>query len=176
MPQKLERASLEERRKHLQLGKLDIINDNTVDINQTNFIHCSDSRTRGAQRLYQEQLWHPVVFCSFLPCSVSDWNYLPISFPSAPSLESFQVQLGYSLDSLQPVPAAPWTPHEANITIKLQTTAFFFLLNFYWSLIRGRWQHQMSDVTAGQIMLSELCPQLGRERERERSELFYILV
>ena len=72
------------------------------------FCH-SDPRTRGAQRLHQEQTQHYDLFHSF-PCTVSDWNLLPTAVSSAPSLQSFLSRLGRSLHNLQPAPTLPWTP------------------------------------------------------------------
>ena len=78
MLEKLEWASLEEGR-HIRLRTLGKTNNNNVGIIPTNFIHHSDSRTRGAQ-----QIGHPVLFNSVFSRSVPDWNRLLISFTSVP--------------------------------------------------------------------------------------------
>ena len=65
-----------------------------LDINPESFIYHSDPRTKGGQRLHQEQTQHHVLFHSF-PCTVSEWNLLPATISSVPSFESFQSQLGY---------------------------------------------------------------------------------
>ena len=51
---------------------------------------CGKSSARGVQRLHQEQTQHHVLFHSFFPHTVSEWNVLPTAISSAPSLESFQ--------------------------------------------------------------------------------------
>ena len=38
--------------------------------NPTSFFHHSDPRTRGTQRLHQEQTLHPDLFHSFFPCNL----------------------------------------------------------------------------------------------------------
>ena len=83
-------TSLEHQRQQIRLGMLYKINNGLADINPENFFRHADSRTRGSQRLYQEQTQHPVLFHSFFPRTVSEWNLLPTSVSSAPSLESFQ--------------------------------------------------------------------------------------
>ena len=77
--EKLEWASLEERRRHVRLGMLCRMNNNVVDIYPTNLIHHSDSRTRGAQSLHQEPIRLPVLFNSFSPRTVLDRNHLPVT-------------------------------------------------------------------------------------------------
>ena len=85
-------TSLEHQRQQIRLGMLYKINNGlaVADINPENFFKHADSRTRGSQRLYQEQTQHPVLFHSFFPRTVFEWNLLPTSVSSAPSLESFQ--------------------------------------------------------------------------------------
>ena len=100
-------TSLEHRRQHIRLGMLYKINNGLVDINPESFFRHADPRTRGSQRLYQEQTQRPVLFHSFFPRTVSEWNLLPTAISSAPSLESFQSRLGCSPHNLRPVPTSP---------------------------------------------------------------------
>ena len=100
-------TSPEHRRQQIHLGVLYKINNGLVVINPESFFRHSDPRTGGAQQLYQEQTQHPVLFHSFFPCTVSEWNLLPTFKSSAPSLESFQSRLGHSPHNLQPVPTSP---------------------------------------------------------------------
>ena len=76
MVKNLKWTSLEHRRRHIRLGMLYKINKGLVDINPANFFH------------------------SFFPRTVSEWNHLPTSISSSPSLESFQSRLGRSLHKL----------------------------------------------------------------------------
>ena len=107
MLENLKWTSLEHRRRQIRLGMLYKIKKGLVDINPGNVFHHADRRTRGAQRLHQEQIQHPALFHSFFPRRVSEWNHLPNSISSAPSLESFQSRLGRSLHKLQPVLITP---------------------------------------------------------------------
>ena len=89
-------TSLEHRRQQIRPGILYKINNGHVDINSESFFRHSDPRTVRS-RLYQEQIPHPVLFHSFFPRTVSEWNLgLPTSISSAPSLESFKGRLGCS--------------------------------------------------------------------------------
>ena len=86
------------------------INNGLVDINTESFFHHSDPRTRGAQRLHQEQTQYHVLFHSLYPRTVSKWDLLPTAISSAPSLKSVQRRLEYRLYNLQPVPTSRWIP------------------------------------------------------------------
>ena len=55
-------TSLEYRRRQIRLGMLYKINRDLVDTNPASFFHYSDLRTRGAQRLHQEQIQHPAIY------------------------------------------------------------------------------------------------------------------
>ena len=48
-------------------------------MNPVSFFHHSNPKTRGAQRLHQEQAQHPVLFDSVLPHTVSELNLLPMA-------------------------------------------------------------------------------------------------
>ena len=78
---------LEQQKRQICLGKLHKLNNGLVDINPVIFFHLTDPRTRGAQRLHQEQAQHHVLFNSFFPRTISERN-LPTAISSAPSLES----------------------------------------------------------------------------------------
>ena len=107
MLENLKWTILEHRRRQIHLGMLYKINKGLVDIEPASCFHHADRRTRGAQRLHQEQIQHPALFHSFFPSTVSEWNHLPTSISSAPSLESFQSRLGRSLHKLQSVLITP---------------------------------------------------------------------
>lgn len=85
---------LADRRLANRLTMLYKINNGIVDINKAEFYTSGDSRTRGAQRLFQERASHPVLFNSFFPRTLRQWNKLDPKTTVAPSLESFQAGLG----------------------------------------------------------------------------------
>lgn len=85
---------LADRRLNNRLSMLYKINSGIVDLNKTQLYTTGDSRTRGAQRLFQERITHPVLFNSFIPRTLRQWNGLPTRLTEAPSLESFQAGLG----------------------------------------------------------------------------------
>ena len=70
-------SSLEQQKRQTCLGKLHKLNNDIVDINPAIFFHFIGPRTRGAQRLHQEQAQHHVLFHSIFPRTVSEWNLLP---------------------------------------------------------------------------------------------------
>ena len=84
---------LSERRINDRLTLLYKINNGIVDINKSQFYSAGDSRTRGAQRLFHERSSHPVLFNSFFPRTLRQWNKLDPKTTAAPSLESFQAGL-----------------------------------------------------------------------------------
>ncbi|KAK7093437.1 hypothetical protein V1264_012780 [Littorina saxatilis] len=97
--------SLEERRHNSRLAMMFKIKNDMVGIDKTAFLKPSDTRTRG-NRIHQEQDYHPSLSHSFFPRTTSEWNKLPISTTSAPSLESFMSRLGGSR-ALQPSTSLP---------------------------------------------------------------------
>ena len=105
--QQLQWDSLEQRRHHNRLTALYKIQNGLVDLQPTKFFQPSDSRTRGANRLRQENVSHPALFHSFFPRTISEWNRLPTTTTSAPSLEAFRHRLCCSHHDLQPPPATP---------------------------------------------------------------------
>ena len=96
MLKNLKWSRLKQWRQQTRLGMLYKINNDLVDINLANIFHHSDPRTRGTQRLHQEQTQHYVLFCSFRRTD-SEWNLLSMAVSSAPSPESLQSQLAQSL-------------------------------------------------------------------------------
>ncbi len=94
MLQTLQWEPLKDRRCQNRLTMLYKINNGIVDINKSQFITRGDSRTRGAQRLQQECITHPVLYNSFFPRTIRQWNALPPRLTSSPSLESFRAGLG----------------------------------------------------------------------------------
>ena len=97
-------TSLEHRRRQIRLVMLCKINKGLVDISPASFLRHSDPRTRGTQRLHQEQTQHPVLSRAFFSRTVSEWSRFPASISTASSLESFQNRLGRSPHNVQPVP------------------------------------------------------------------------
>ena len=97
--------TLESRRSSARLQMLYRINNGLVDLDPSHFFQKSDRRTRG-NRLYQEGITHTTHFNSFFPRTLRQWNHLPTSTTTAPSLETFRASIGCSLQSLQPSPAA----------------------------------------------------------------------
>ena len=84
--------SLEERRKNSRLSMLYKIENDLIGIEKSNFFKPTDARTRG-NNLYHEPIFHPAMFHSFFPRTISDWNQLPTATTSAPTLESFMTRL-----------------------------------------------------------------------------------
>ena len=97
--------SLEERRQNKRLAMLYKIKSETIGIDKTEFFKPSDERTRG-DKIHQGQDYHPVLFHSFFPRTIAEWNKLPITTTSAPSLESFMSRLCGS-SCLQPPSSLP---------------------------------------------------------------------
>ena len=95
--------SLEERRKNSRLAMLYRIENEMIGIDKTKFLKPSDARTRG-NNLNCESIFHPAMFYSFFPRTISEWNSLPNTITSAPSLESFISRLGGSTPLLPPAP------------------------------------------------------------------------
>ena len=104
--QQLQWESLEDRRSVARLQMLYKVNHQLVDLDPKKFYKPGDSRTRG-NRLYQERLDHPSHFNSFFPRTLRQWNHLPSSTTTAPSLEVFRARIGCSPHNLQPSPACP---------------------------------------------------------------------
>jgi hypothetical protein len=97
-------SSLEDRRRINRLTMLYKIDNNMLGLDPINFYKHSDPRTRGPQRIYQEQNYHPSLFHAFFPRTIPEWNKLPASTTSAPSLESFVSRLKNPQQPLIPNP------------------------------------------------------------------------
>ena len=82
--------SLEERRRQSRLGMLFKIQNGLVDLDKETYMTEGDSRTRGARKLYQERTTHKVLYNSFFPRTVRQWNSLPTWITDTASLETFQ--------------------------------------------------------------------------------------
>ena len=95
---------LEERRSSARLQMLYKVNNGLVDLNPRLFYKPGDSRTRG-NRLWYEGIAFSSHFDSFFPRTLRQWNHLPHSTTSAPTLEAFRARIGCSLHNLQPSPA-----------------------------------------------------------------------
>ena len=90
---------LAERRATNRLLMLFKIQNGLVDINATHLLKKSDSRTRGAEKLYQEHTKYSVLHNSFFPRTIRQWNKLPSALTETPSLEHFKAGLaGCRLD------------------------------------------------------------------------------
>ena len=85
--------SLEQRRQLNRLQLLFKIKEGLVDIRASDYLRQADTRTRGAQRLFQERTSHPAIHNSFFPRTIREWNRLPIATTAAPCLESFKTRL-----------------------------------------------------------------------------------
>ena len=103
---KLQWDSLENRRSNNRLQMLFKIDKHLVDLDRAHFYHQGDHRTRG-NKIYQERLDHPAHFNSFFPRTLRQWNKLPPSATTAPTLEAFRTRIGCSHHDLQPSPACP---------------------------------------------------------------------
>ncbi|KAL8575235.1 hypothetical protein ACOMHN_042356 [Nucella lapillus] len=98
--------TLENRRSSTRLQMLYKINNKLVDLNKSHFYRQADGRTRG-NRIYQERVNHPAHFNSFFPRTLRQWNTLPPSATSAPSLETFRARIGCSPHGPRPTSASP---------------------------------------------------------------------
>ena len=97
MSRSLQWDTLEERRLSSRLQMLYKIQHGLVDINKDSYMKQSDSRTRGANRLFQERTTHEVYYNSFFLRTIRDWNQLPLHVISANSLGEFRAGLAVSL-------------------------------------------------------------------------------
>ena len=77
------------------------IQNGLVDINSTTTCPPSDPRTRGAKKIRQVHASDAVLFQSFFPRTTRDWNHLPTTTTSAPSLETFRSRLSCSTKCCQ---------------------------------------------------------------------------
>ncbi|KAL8622504.1 hypothetical protein ACOMHN_034167 [Nucella lapillus] len=98
--------TLKNRRSSTRLQMLYKINNKLVDLNKSNFYRQADGRTRG-NRIYQKRVNHPAHFNSFFPRTLRQWNTLPPSATSAPSLETFRARISCSPNGLRPTSASP---------------------------------------------------------------------
>ena len=94
---------LEERRKIIRLIMLYKIKNSLVCIPPESYIRTSDPRTRG-NRLFQHESQHPIFNHTFFPQTTSDWNQLPNSVTTAPSLEVFHSRIGRPFGPAMGVP------------------------------------------------------------------------
>ena len=94
MMAELKWETLQERRSNLRLIMLYRIVNKLVDIDSTKFFRKADTRTRGANRLFQEHSMDSKLHNSFFPKTISQWNTLPTSVTDSPSLEGFKSGLG----------------------------------------------------------------------------------
>ncbi|XP_070208014.1 uncharacterized protein [Littorina saxatilis] len=93
---------LENRRENNRLMMLYKIKHKMVGIDEKNYLHSSDARTRG-DGLRQQQDFHKAICNTFFPRTISNWNHLPTTTTSAPSLESFRSRLRGSSPLRPPV-------------------------------------------------------------------------
>ena len=103
MLENLQWKLLEERRKIIRLNMLYKIKNSLVCIPAESYVRASDPRTRG-DRLFQQDAQHPIFGHTFFPQTTSDWNRLPNSVTTAPSLEVFHSRLGSPFGSAMGAP------------------------------------------------------------------------
>ncbi|KAK7088841.1 hypothetical protein V1264_024395 [Littorina saxatilis] len=83
--------TLEKRRENNRLMMLYKIKHKMVGIDEKNYLHSSDARTRG-DGLRQQQDFHKAICNTFFPRTISNWNHLPTTTTSAPSSSSWRSQ------------------------------------------------------------------------------------
>ena len=64
-----------------------------VDIDKATYLKPGDSRTRSHTGFYQEHTAHEVYHNSFFPRTIREWNRLPNSVTSAPTVDGFRACL-----------------------------------------------------------------------------------
>ena len=132
-----------------------------TDINPESFFRHSDPRTRGSQRLYQEQTQHPVLFHSFSPL-----HSLRIEPP--PYICFFSPFTGVLPESTRPQPPQPAAGPHLSMNIKIMyivlTTSppVFYCFNNTQGTDRD---HFLTHIDAG---LATFCKSPVRDRKRRR--------
>ena len=94
MTERLWWENLEDRRGKQRLNLLHKMNNKLVDVDINKYIKHNDSRTRGAQRFYQERTTNAVYYNSFFIRTLRDWNRLPSYTTSNTKTEDFMASLG----------------------------------------------------------------------------------
>ena len=85
--------SLQDRRYTARLSLLYKIQHGLVDIESSQYLRPSDSRTRGQRGLFQERINCVVYFNSFFPRTIRNWNELPRDITEISTLEEFRTSL-----------------------------------------------------------------------------------
>ena len=78
--------SLQDRRQISRLSLLYKAHHGLVDIDKATYLKPGDSRTRSHTGFYQEHTAHEVYHNSFFPRTIRDWNRLPNSVTSVPTV------------------------------------------------------------------------------------------
>ena len=86
----LHRESLETRRKNNRLSLFLKIYTGQVDIIIDQYLQRSDPRNRGAQRFRLARADHIVLYHSFIPATIRQWNTLPTNIPATTCPRCFQ--------------------------------------------------------------------------------------
>ena len=89
--------SLQDRRYTARLSLLYKIQHGLVDIESSQYLRPSDSRTRGQRGLFQERINCDVYFNSFFPRTIRNWNELPRDITETSTLEEFRTSLARQL-------------------------------------------------------------------------------
>ena len=84
--------SLESRRTQNKLCMMYKTQNGLVDIPAETFLHKSDARTQGQQRLYQNRVYDVTLASSVFIRTVPEWNQLRTSTVTAPSLDAFKAR------------------------------------------------------------------------------------
>ena len=89
--------SLQDRRYTASLSLLNKIQHGLVDVESSQFLRPSDSRTRGQGVLFQERINCDVCFNSFSPRTIRNRNELPRDITETSTLEEFRTSLARQL-------------------------------------------------------------------------------
>ena len=79
--------SLQDRRQISRLNLIYKAHHGYVDIDKATYLKTGDIRTRSHTGFYQEHTAHEVYHNSFFPRTIREWNRLPNSVTSAPTVE-----------------------------------------------------------------------------------------
>ena len=85
--------SLQDRRQISRLSLLYKAHHGLVDIDKATYLKPGDSRTRSHTGFYQEHTAHEVYHNSFFPRTIRDWNRVPNSVTSVPTVDGFRACL-----------------------------------------------------------------------------------
>ena len=85
--------SLQDRRQISRLSLLYKAHHGLVDIDKATYLKPGDSRTRSHTGFYQEHTAHEFYHNSFFPRTIRDWNRLPNSVTSVPTVDGFRACL-----------------------------------------------------------------------------------